>query len=199
MALQYHTAISLTRDSRIRKLLDISLPKIVNYPVYAVPPLTNWTHSSGRFTLVGDAAHAMAFYLSMGVSLAVEDAVSLATVLNLALSDSCTTPENSQLKAALSVFEEIRKRRATAVQKASLRGGDSYHIPEGKERDTLYKVMSHPNDILEVSVEHLEDGVDIYDDISCAVGGMMNRKTRDWCYGYDAIGEVTTLWNSQAR
>ncbi|CAI7678906.1 unnamed protein product [Penicillium pancosmium] len=183
----------------LKKLLESSLPKIVNYPVYAVPPLPNWRHASGRFTLVGDAAHAMAFYLSMGVSLAVEDAVSLATVLDLALPNSCTAPEKAQLKAALSVFEEVRKWRATAVQKASLRGGNSYHIPEGKERDALHKVMSYPDEILEVSVEDLEDGVDVHDEISGAVGGMMNRKTRDWCYGYDAIGEVTAIWSSKAR
>ncbi|KAJ5898725.1 hypothetical protein N7504_009013 [Penicillium tannophilum] len=64
-------------DLPVRELLNIAIPKIVNYPVYAVPPLSHWVHPSGRFTLVGDAAHAMAFYMSMGVSLAVEDAVSL--------------------------------------------------------------------------------------------------------------------------
>lgn len=140
----------------------------------------------------------MAFYLSMGVSLAVEDAVSLATVLDLACPNPSTTPDAGHLKTALSVFEDVRKARASAVQKASLRGGNSYHIPEGKERDALHRVMSHANDIVEVSLEDLDDGVDLDDEFSCAVGGMMNRKTRDWCYGYDAVGDVTAAWNSRA-
>jgi salicylate hydroxylase len=191
--------IVLIKDPSVQKLLDISLPRIVNYPVHAVPPLSSWTHSSGRFTLVGDAAHAMAFYLSMGVSLAVEDAVSLAKVLDLAFPTSCAAPKANQLKAALSVFEEVRKRRATAVQKASLRGGNSYHVPAGKERDILHKVMSNPNEIVEVCAAGLGDGAEIHDEISCAVGGMMNRRTRDWCYGYDAVGEIIAVWNSKAR
>lgn len=183
----------------MRKLLEISLPSIVNYPVYAVPPLPNWTHSSGRFTLVGDAAHAMAFYLSMGVSVAVEDAVSLATVLNIACPTTSTGLDSENLKAALSVFEGVRKRRATEVQRASLRGGDSYHVPAGKERDALHRVMSHANDLVEVSPEELGADLDGVDEISCAVGGMMNRKTRDWCYGYDAIGDITAAWNARTR
>lgn len=170
----------------------------MNYPVYAVPPLSKWTHPSGRFTLVGDAAHAMAFYLSMGVSLAVEDAVSLATALNLACTDPHSTPDTATLKAALSAFEDVRRRRSTAVQRASLRAGNSYHVPKGKERDALHRIVSHADEIVEAPLEDLDSGVNIEDEIDCAVGGMMNRKTRDWCYGYDAIGDMTAAWNSRS-
>ncbi|KAJ5581233.1 hypothetical protein N7450_007534 [Penicillium hetheringtonii] len=180
----------------VQKLLDISLPKIVNYPVYAVPPLQSWTHPSGHFTLAGDAAHAMAFYLSMGVSLAVEDAVSLAAALDLACPNRSDVPEPNQLKAALSVFENVRKKRTTAVQRASLRGGDSYHVPAGKEREALHNVIKNANEIIEVPIEDLHDAAEIEDEISAAVGGMMNRKTRDWCYGYDAIEDIKATWHS---
>lgn len=67
----------------------------------------------------------MAFYMSMGVSMAVEDAISLAVALDHAR-ESDTGPAG--LKYALGVFEDVRKRRAERVQKASLRAGDSYHV-----------------------------------------------------------------------
>ncbi|KAJ6103369.1 salicylate hydroxylase [Penicillium sp. IBT 16267x] len=146
--------------------LTCPLPKIVNYPVYAVPPLPHWVHPSGRFTLVGDAAHAMAFYMSMGVSLAVEDAVSLATVLDLARESTDTGP--AALKHALDVFEMVRKRRAEAVQKASLRAGDSFHVPDGKEREAMYKLMARCNYDIESGMFELSE---------------VEAGTGDWCYG----------------
>ncbi|KAJ5630445.1 salicylate hydroxylase [Penicillium longicatenatum] len=175
-------------DLPVRHLLDLALPKITNYPVYAVPPLSHWIHPSGRFTLVGDAAHAMAFYMSMGVSLAVEDAVSLASVLDLTC-ESDTGPAG--LKDALGVFEKVRKRRAETVQKASLRAGDSYHVPNGKEREAMYKLMSRPNEDVESGMSEsskVEDGTGC--SIHKTVGGLANKRTRDWCYGYDAVGDV---------
>lgn len=141
----------------------------------------------------------MAFYLSMGVSLAVEDAVSLATALDLACPNGSNVPDSSQLKAALSVFENVRKERTTAVQRASLRGGDSYHVPAGKEREALNKVIKHSNEIIEVPVGDLHGAGEIDDEISSAVGGMMNRETRDWCYGYDAMEDIKAAWNSNNR
>lgn len=182
----------------LNQLLDLSLPRIVNYPVYAVPPLQHWTHPSGRFTLLGDAAHAMAFYLSMGVSLAVEDAVSLAAVLDLSCSES-STPYASELQKALSVFEEARKRRAESVQRASLRAGDSFHVVDGREREGMYELMRHTNEDFDVSPDSLEVAVNgqLDYDTARAIGGLANKKTRDWCYGYDAIADVTRCFRSR--
>lgn len=39
---------------------------IQNFPVFEVNPLDRWTSDSGKFIMIGDAAHAMAPYLSMG-------------------------------------------------------------------------------------------------------------------------------------
>ncbi|KAJ6134520.1 hypothetical protein N7523_000842 [Penicillium sp. IBT 18751x] len=184
-------------EEPVQKLLNLSLPKIVNYPVYAVPPLPHWTHPSGRFTLLGDAAHAMAFYMSMGVSLAVEDAVSLATVLNLACPDPRTVPETYRLKDALTVFEVVRKRRAVNVQRASLRAGDSLHVPDGKEREAMYGLMRHTNEDFCLPKEHLDSTSDERDEIDRAIGGFGNKQTRDWCYGYDAVRDVTDAYTAK--
>lgn len=184
----------------VQQLLDHSLPKIVNYPVYAVPPLPNWIHPSGRFTLLGDAAHAMAFYLSMGVSLAVEDAVSLATVLDLACPNP-TVPDSENMQGALSVFEEVRKRRAENVQRASLRAGDSFHVADGKEREVMYELMRHTNENFNVLPDNLEVAVEeeIQYDTARAIGGLANKKTRDWCYSYDAVADVTRSFHSRVH
>ncbi len=86
-------------DPRVKKLFDLASTRIVNYPVWAVPPLRRWAHDSGKFVMLGDAAHAMAFYFSMGVSLAAEDAVALGETLRLAMSGDASRNKDADLKA----------------------------------------------------------------------------------------------------
>lgn len=163
----------------------------MNYPVFEVPSLTRWSHDSGKFTLIGDAAHAMAFYLSMGVSLAVEDAVTLASVLNLASPPSTSaTPavDESRLRKAIGAFEKVRKSRAQAVQEASLHAGNTMHIQDHEKRKRLYALIK-------------SDGVGEntpFDPatISSREGyGLAAKDVRDWCYNYDAIGEAEKAYN----
>ena len=40
---------------------------IHNWPLFEVEPLDKWVSDSGKFILIGDAAHAMVPYLSMGM------------------------------------------------------------------------------------------------------------------------------------
>ncbi|RFU74556.1 salicylate hydroxylase [Trichoderma arundinaceum] len=196
-------------EPRVQRILDLSTSQVANYPVYAVPPLPCWAHESGRFTLVGDAAHAMAFYMSMGVSIAVEDAAALAAVLDLACpSDLNSTPSSEQsgtgmrrLKHALHVFETVRKPRVEAVQEASLNGGDSQHASEAKERRILYEALGH---------SHTDEIWPMENDTSrgefvrrckrtgerLGPGGIADKGTRDWCYHYDAIGAIEEHYKS---
>ncbi|PWI73142.1 hypothetical protein PCL_10157 [Purpureocillium lilacinum] len=198
-------------EPRVQRMLELSRPGITNYPVYAIPPLPRWTHPSGRFVLVGDAAHAMAFYMSMGVSLAVEDAVALASVLGsahvLATDSRATQAQQTsgpeELQRALGAFEAVRKRRVAAVQEASLHAGDSLHMPDGTGREFLYESLRHAH----------EDGIWPPEETNAAPrspyiklgsggerlgpGGITDRGTRDWCYGYDAVWEVTRVLESK--
>ena len=77
-------------------------------------PLPRW--SSGRVTVLGDAAHAMLPHLGQGVNQALEDAVVLATLLG-ACQDADGVP------AALAVYEGLRRDRTARVQLASRRQG----------------------------------------------------------------------------
>ncbi|KAH0833563.1 hypothetical protein FOPE_03491 [Fonsecaea pedrosoi] len=165
---------------------------INNWPVYQVEPLPRWVSKSGKFVLMGDAAHAMAFYLSMGISMAVEDAVALSECLSLlgsATSSSSSNDPNDNgtndpgpkprpsLSTALGLFESVRKPRAEAVQSASLHAGEILHLPPSaaqEKRDALLQADGR--------TDRKEDRQYVY--------GIADRETRDWCYGYDAALET---------
>lgn len=196
---------------RVQRILDLSRPQIANYPVYAVPPLPSWAHESGRFVLIGDAAHAMAFYMSMGVSIAVEDAAALVAVLDLACppdNDPSFAREGSKevaskLKHALHIFELVRKPRVEAVQEASLHGGDSSHTSDEIERSVLYEALGHSH---EAQVWPPESDTSRGNFIRKSTqrgqrlgpGGIIDKGTRDWCYDYDAVGAIEKAYKSSS-
>lgn len=178
---------------RVQKMIDLALPKIKNYPVYAVPPPSNWAHSSGRFVFMGDAAHAMAFYLSMGVSLAVEDAASLVTALDLACPATESGHEGgvneANLQRAVRAFETVRKARAKTVQEASLHAGNMLHVAEKEKRDLMYKLLQSDGASEVLSFEPTR--------ITQRAGyGLADKEVRDWCYNYDVQGETKKAYES---
>ena len=85
--------------------------------MYDRAPLPRW--SSGRLTLLGDAAHPMLPHLGQGVNQALEDAVALATLLE-AGATSAGVPR------ALAAYEELRRDRTARVQAGSRRQGAGY-------------------------------------------------------------------------
>jgi salicylate hydroxylase len=78
-------------------------------------PVKTWT--SGRVTLLGDAAHPMLQYLAQGACMAVEDAVVLA--------DSVAA--NADVAAAFKAYEAARYLRTGRVQLTARFYGDFYH------------------------------------------------------------------------
>jgi salicylate hydroxylase len=85
--------------------------------MYDRAPLPRW--SSGRLTLLGDAAHPMLPHLGQGVNQALEDAVALAALLG-ACASSAGVPR------ALAAYEELRRDRTARVQLGSRRNGAGY-------------------------------------------------------------------------
>jgi salicylate hydroxylase len=85
--------------------------------MYDRAPLPRW--SSGRLTLLGDAAHPMLPHLGQGVNQALEDAVALATLLGAGLS-------SADVPRALTTYEELRRDRTARVQLGSRRAGAGY-------------------------------------------------------------------------
>lgn len=97
--------------------------------LYDREPLPRWTE--GRLTLVGDAAHPMLPHLGQGVSQAIEDAATLAVLLD--------GTDAEQAPQALQAYERIRRERTGAVQQGArnngLRYGSSYDDLEVRDAD----------------------------------------------------------------
>jgi len=72
-------------------------------PIYYSEPLRHW--SSGRVTLLGDAAHTMTPDLGQGACQAMEDAVELAKCLNARM----------DIVSALKLYEKRRVRRTNRI------------------------------------------------------------------------------------
>jgi salicylate hydroxylase len=104
------------------------------WALYDREPLPRW--SVGRVSLLGDAAHAMLPFLAQGACQAVEDAVVLARCLSEA--------DPASAAAALSRYEEIRKPRASRIQRGSFENATTYHLPDGpaqEARDAHYATL----------------------------------------------------------
>jgi salicylate hydroxylase len=87
------------------------------WSLYRLPPLRHWC--SGSIALIGDAAHPVLPFLAQGAALAIEDAVTLA---------NCIAAERSDISAALSDYEVLRRPRSARVQHLSQRFGWLYHL-----------------------------------------------------------------------
>ena len=85
--------------------------------MYDRVPLPRW--SSGRLTLLGDAAHPMLPHLGQGANQALEDAVTLATLLGASTS-------SADVPRALAAYEGLRRDRTARVQLGSRRQGAGY-------------------------------------------------------------------------
>ena len=165
-------------DPCARRLIDLSTGPITNWPVHQVAKLPTWTSKTGKFVLLGDAAHAMAFYLSMGVSLAIEDATALATALDLHVKD----PANVSLVKAVELFEKVRKPRVEKIRDASLHAGTMLHLPPGYERELRDQSASNDG-----AIDGARDGDALLGWVSY---GITDKTIRKECYGYDVMAAM---------
>jgi len=101
--------------------------------VFVREPIERW--SSGRITLLGDAAHAMAPFQAQGSAQAIEDAYVLA---------ACLAEDESDAVAAIKRYEAIRLSHAAELQGSSPSAAESFYLPDGDEqrtRDAAYATL----------------------------------------------------------
>lgn len=172
-------------NSTIQALLEHASTKIENWPVNPTSNLPRWSSESGKFVLAGDAAHSMAFYLSMGVSMAVEDAAALAECLRL------YKAEQLPLAEAIQLFGTLRKERAEAVRDASLHAGQVLQRAPGPLRDDRDEAMR--SDGRSASTGY---GDPILNRNSY---GIADELIRDWCYSYDVVEAVRAAFDQRTE
>ncbi|MFO1296238.1 MAG: FAD-dependent monooxygenase [Rubrivivax sp.] len=99
--------------------------EVKRWAMYDRDPLPRWT--SGRVTLLGDAAHAMLPFFAQGAAQAIEDAEVLAQCLRGA--------DVASMPAALARYEALRRPRASEVQLMSRGREYRNHLPDGPEQE----------------------------------------------------------------
>jgi salicylate hydroxylase len=95
------------------------------WALYDRDPLPRW--STGRITLLGDAAHPMLPYLAQGAGQAIEDAYVLADVLDQYRDDP---------QQALVAYEQVRLPRTARIQLHARERGTIYHVTSPLARFT---------------------------------------------------------------
>jgi salicylate hydroxylase len=104
---------------------------VLRSAVFVRAPLAHW--SSGRITLLGDAAHAMEPFNAQGAAQAIEDAYVLAECL--------AGTASAQAAGALRRYERARIARAGELQQSSAAAAGEFYLPDGaaqEARDARY-------------------------------------------------------------
>jgi salicylate hydroxylase len=86
------------------------------WSLYRLPRMRHWY--KGRVALLGDAAHPTLPYLAQGAALAIEDAMTLSTCLDV----------RNDPTEAFKDYQRLRQSRTARVQRRSLRLGRYYHF-----------------------------------------------------------------------
>ncbi|KAJ5110554.1 hypothetical protein N7532_001089 [Penicillium argentinense] len=113
---------------RLTQMID----KTMKWPLYSGSTMPRWV--AGKLVILGDAAHSMIPYMSQGAAIAVEDGVALANSIDKI---SC----KDSIPLALSIFENVRIKRASRMQEASLLNSKLWHFPDGPTQQERDKAM----------------------------------------------------------
>jgi salicylate hydroxylase len=135
---------------RLVKIINM-IDQTLKWPLLSGEALEKWVAPSGRFLILGDAAHAMLPYMSegnsncvsacqrsltvrQGAAMAVEDGAALAEVLSKI--KSC-----DQISTAIKVFEKERIKRTSQMLQASAINGKLWHFADGPEQEARDAAM----------------------------------------------------------
>ena len=105
--------------------------------------------------------------------MAVEDGAALAEALRYAYSTEDIVP-------ALNVYQEVRIKRSSQMQQASLVNGVIFHFPDGPEQEARDAAMR-----AEVEGRTFTESPNQWSDPT----------TQAWAYGYDAVGAVADAFH----
>jgi salicylate hydroxylase len=130
-------------DPRLTKLLALCTSATKWYLMIRSPLDPSWSHPSGAFTVLSDAAHAALPYLASGAGMSLEDG----HVFGLCFS-RISGKENAEKKKALEVHEKCRKVRTEKVVESGNVQQMLYHLrdgPEQRKRDDKLRAFGELN------------------------------------------------------
>ncbi|KAI7554433.1 hypothetical protein KC331_g552 [Hortaea werneckii] len=115
-------------DPILQELTRIEGATCTKWTLFQIHELAQWRHESGRFCLIGDAAHAILPCLAQGAAQAFEDAGVLGAIFS-------QVDSPGQIPEALRVFEALRKPRMSHVRHRTLDQKVMFALPEGPQRE----------------------------------------------------------------
>lgn len=155
-------------DRRFKKLLGHA-QQASKWILVKCTDLPSWIHPAGKFTLLGDSAHAMLPYLAQGAAQAIEDAAILSGLL-------LRLEHRSQIPDILSIYERLRRPRAMQVKRQSLATRNINGMADGaKQRERDRQLLEHQP--FDGYPNPLADPV-----------------FSEWLFGYTATEEVEKAW-----
>ncbi|QSZ32049.1 hypothetical protein DSL72_001618 [Monilinia vaccinii-corymbosi] len=115
-------------DPIFETILDVKDSDCTKWTLLHINEVESWCHPSGKFALIGDAAHAMLPYLAQGAAQAFEDAAVLGTLF-------ADIKDLSQIPDAMFAYEKLRKPRAMEVRKRTLDQKIMYGLHDGPHQE----------------------------------------------------------------
>jgi len=100
-------------------------------------------HAKGRVAFLGDAAHPMVPYLAQGAAMAIEDAATLARVLQEGGALGTAAPDSQTVEERLHAYACARWARNAHVQARAIRNGEIFHAtgPMRWGRDAAMRLL----------------------------------------------------------
>jgi salicylate hydroxylase len=181
-------------DPRIPKLLALC-ESVFKWRLMIRPGLDpTWSHSSGAFTILGDAAHATLPYLASGAGMSLEDGHVLGLCLGRLKGKS-----TAEKQRALEVYERCRRERTERVVSRGNRQQYLYHVHDGEEqqeRDRQLRGFAEFNGKGRISREQYEaQGLKVEDDpLAWRWGGVGS-----WLLTYICEDDVDRRWGEMGR
>ncbi|KAA8882064.1 NAD(P)-binding protein [Nocardia colli] len=121
-----------TWDTPVRDVIA-TMENTFRWGIYDRAPLPTW--STGRITLLGDAAHAVTPHLGQGANQAVEDAITLAVLLHDA--------RPADVPARLRRYENLRIDRSRRVREGARAAGSLYRstdVPADQQGERIVAI-----------------------------------------------------------
>ncbi|KAI1313194.1 FAD binding domain-containing protein [Xylaria venustula] len=135
---------------------------------------TPWVDDTGKFCIVGDAAHRGLPYLGQGAAAGIESVSTLAQLLGKA-------KDQEQVRRGLGIYQRLRKERTGHVIRATLRTGEIWQMADGplkeeRDRQFLHEIptVGYPNPLADPFFQ-------------------------EWLWGFDATKTANQAWEAHEK